>query len=340
MHQANQQLPSTSQMVGSDVLNPQSNPDATANLQKIGTPSFQQASSPSGVPSAASPGLSKLGKLAVLLTSGAEGALAGRSAQEQTIAQTGGRRAGGVGTGFQAGFQLPWQRAQQAEQLKQQQAQTGLIQSEGSTIQTPQGPMPAWLAKTVYPAGIRGQATEQAATTRAGATEQAAATRAGATTQAAQTGAGARVAAAQIGQGMAVDVPPDLQQQFGVPPKLPITQLNKLESAANKPLTVVGGANDSYLVNKQTQKKSALGVGNRGIGVALARPTQVADPNAPGQTKYVSGGQAMSTGAAGPQSASVQVPRQAMKAAVPTKIGDQHVAFDTMINHAALLREA
>jgi hypothetical protein len=48
----------------------------------------------------------------------------------------------------------------------------------------------------------------------------------------------------------------------------------------------------------------------------------------------------MSTGAAGPQSASVQVPRQAMKAAVPTKIGDLNVAFDTMDQHATLLRQA
>src|SRR5439155_1102525 len=57
-------------------------------------------------------------------------------------------------------------------------------------------------------------------------------------------------------------------------------------------------------------------------------------------TVYMPAGQAMATGASGSQSASVQVPKAAMKAEVPSKIGDQKVAFTTMIQHAELLREA
>src|SRR5215467_1807355 len=41
---------------------------------------------------------------------GAEGALAGRAASEQMVAQTGGRRSGGVGSGFMAGYQSPFTR--------------------------------------------------------------------------------------------------------------------------------------------------------------------------------------------------------------------------------------
>jgi hypothetical protein len=132
LSRANAGLPSISQMEGNDPLNPQSDPSATANLPKIGTPSFLQAANtgPAGMPSAASPGLSKLGKLGVLLTSGAQGALAGRGAQEQTIAQSGGHRAGGIGTGFEAGYTLPFLRAQQTQQVERGQAETQLAQSQ------------------------------------------------------------------------------------------------------------------------------------------------------------------------------------------------------------------
>ena len=82
--------------------------------------SFLQAmdSGPAGMPNAMSPALSKGGKLLAFLSSGLQGALAGRAAQEQTIAETGGRRAGGIGTGFQAGYSLPFLRASQGQQVQ------------------------------------------------------------------------------------------------------------------------------------------------------------------------------------------------------------------------------
>ncbi|HKH99709.1 MAG TPA: hypothetical protein VJ999_11425 [Candidatus Sulfotelmatobacter sp.] len=119
MSRANQQIPSPTAMLGSDVMNPQDT-GAGQNLPKIGTPSFAQAVStgPAGMPNALSPGLSKGGKLLAFLSAGLQGALAGRAAQEQTIAQTGGRRAGGIGTGFQAGYSLPFLRASQEQQVE------------------------------------------------------------------------------------------------------------------------------------------------------------------------------------------------------------------------------
>src|SRR5437899_3014483 len=94
-----------------NIANPLERPP---DLPRIGQPSFQQAATAGAMPGGAnvlSPGLNKAGKLVTLLTSGLQGALAGRAASEATIAQTGGRRAGGAGTGFEAGYTLPWQRA-------------------------------------------------------------------------------------------------------------------------------------------------------------------------------------------------------------------------------------
>jgi hypothetical protein len=77
-----------------------------------------------------SPALTKAGKLAAFLSSGLQGALAGRAAQEQAIVASGGRRAGGVGTGFEAGYTLPWQRAQQLQQVQSGQLQQQLTQAD------------------------------------------------------------------------------------------------------------------------------------------------------------------------------------------------------------------
>jgi len=143
--------------------------------------------------------------------------------------------------------------------------------------------------------------------------------------------------------GPMLDVPQDLQDQFGAPPKLPVRHLNALESAAGKPLTVVQGQNGPSIVNKIQAGRGLTGGQARNLGVgspSMGRAVQVADPNNPGNTVITTAGQAMRTGAAGTQSASLQVPRQAAKAEVPTNIGDQKVNFSTMIQHADLLRKA
>lgn len=125
--------PSTAS-VGGDLSNPGAvsfdNPQPAQ--PKIVRPPFLQAADtgPGGTPNALSPGLSKMGKLAVILMGGAQGALAGRAAQEQTIAETGGRRAGGIGTGFQAGYQLPFLRASQQQQVQRGGLENQLLQNQ------------------------------------------------------------------------------------------------------------------------------------------------------------------------------------------------------------------
>jgi hypothetical protein len=162
---------------------------------------------------------------------------------------------------------------------------------------------------------------------------------AAATTGAAQTGAAAKVTAAQISQGIPVAVPKELQEQFGAPAQLPLKQLNALESAANKPLTTVQGATDSYLLNKQTGDKTALGVGSGRVAATLARPVQVADPDNPGGVKYMPAGEAMRTGAQAATSAQVTVPKSVMKDFTSGQSAKTLNSFNTATEHLKLLSQ-
>jgi hypothetical protein len=68
-------------------------------------PSFEKASTDAnGMPAASTPGLTRLGKLFQILGLSAKGALAGRAASERAVAESGGHRGGGFGTGFEAGL--------------------------------------------------------------------------------------------------------------------------------------------------------------------------------------------------------------------------------------------
>lgn len=162
-----------------NVANPTDVPNIDlTNLPQVGRPSFQQAASAGALPGGAnvlSPGLSKGGKLLAILGSGIQGALAGQAASEQATIQSGGRRSGGAGMGFEAGYTLPWQRAMMPLQLQQQQAQTALAQAGAQPVQTPYGPMPAEFAsRSILPWLVRGQAMENVANIGAGAKTQAA----------------------------------------------------------------------------------------------------------------------------------------------------------------------
>src|SRR5690348_13714103 len=100
---------------------------------QVTQPTYEEAASSGATPggaNAASPGLTKAGKLLTLMTQGIQGALAGRAADEQAVIQSGGHRSGGAGMGFESGFMLPWQRAGAAQQLEQQQAQTNLLRQQ------------------------------------------------------------------------------------------------------------------------------------------------------------------------------------------------------------------
>lgn len=186
--------------------------------------------------------------------------------------------------------------------------------------------------------------------TKAGASEYGADTRAGASEYGADqrlTGteysADKRLQGTQANLGPMLDVSPELQDQFGAPPKLPVRQLNALETAAKKPLTVVQGQNGASVVNEIGAGAGLTGGQTRNLGLGSpsnARAVQVVDPNNLGQTMMETAGEATRTHAAGTGSASLQVPRQAAKAAVPTGIGDLKVGFTTAISHAQLLRDA
>lgn len=71
------------------------------------------------------PGTNKAQKLELMLRNGLMGAMAGRAASEQAVIQSGGRRSGGLGIGFEAGFEQPLIQASQ-----QQQFERGAIQNQ------------------------------------------------------------------------------------------------------------------------------------------------------------------------------------------------------------------
>lgn len=123
----------TALVKGAPAINSVDNPGVMAQ----GQPTFQQAAS-QGV---TNPRLTKGGKLLTMLASGIEGALAGRAAEEQMIAQSGGRRSGGFGIGFEGGLQqgqalqqLPWIRAMRAAQLEQLQAENKRITNQSELV--------------------------------------------------------------------------------------------------------------------------------------------------------------------------------------------------------------
>lgn len=65
-----------------------------------------------------------------------------------------------------------------------------------------------------------------------------------------------------------------------------------------------------------------------------------ADPNNPGNVTLMKKGQAAAQNVSLPASATTQAAKTEARSEVPTKIGDQKVAFNTMIQHADLLRAA
>src|SRR5216683_3087425 len=121
---AQQVQPATSTLPNSldDNSAPQFNEPTPPTPPQMTRPSFAQAagvgaSTPGGA-NALSPALSKGGKLMALLSAGLQGALAGRASSEQALMESGGRRSGGAGMGFEAGYNLPFLRAYQQQQVQ------------------------------------------------------------------------------------------------------------------------------------------------------------------------------------------------------------------------------
>lgn len=323
-------------------------PDPNAPIPQTGTPTFKQAAeyhaTPGGM-NATSPGLNKAGKLATLLTSGLQGALAGRAKSEETVAATGGHRSGGAGMGFEAGYTLPWQRASQQNQLAQQQAQTEALKAQSELVQTPNGPIPGWLAKSVLPATIRAGATTEAADTHAGAQRDVAGIN---QKFKAVPGVGLfDTTTRQVVPGTAqgITVTPEIAKDYQLPEDfigkpMKLTDLTGLERAQNQQTTTVQGAEGPALVNKKTAQTTKLGLGNPSIASKMAGGVQVMDENDPGHIYYDTLGNALNKHLAAPSSAAAVAEKTAARSNVPTKMGDQKVAFNTMIQHADLLRKA
>lgn len=293
-------------------------------------------------------------KLLQILQGGLVGALDGVAQNAQTYAQTG--RNAGFGGGVGGGFQRPMQRAQQQAELQQKQAQTKLTQEQGQMIDTPVGKLPVAFAKAIYGPSIAAQAKVKAAEIGAGAKKDVANTQAQSAQAVAQTNKrymavpNVGVLDTQDPSGKPTLIPGSeqgiqLEQQqlddYGLPPAflhkfMNLSQLAQLERVQNQSTTTVQGQSGPALVNKQTGKTTQLGLGNPAMG----RPMEVGDNSAPGQTQITTGAQAIAQGAPGKGSASVSVPKAAAQAEVPTGIGDKKINFQTMLDHAALLRTA
>lgn len=231
------------------------------------------------------------------------------------------------------------QRQRSIEPLQQEYGVLGQLINANRQQQLAQGTLDKDQATADYLRG-KNAASENVATTRAGAITGAADTRAGAS----MYGADQRLKGTEMNLGPMADVPQELQEQFGLPAQLPLSQLNRAESAANKPLTVVQGQNGPAVVNKIQAGQGLTGGHARNLGIgspSLGRAVQVSDPNNPGNITYASAGQAIRSGALSPQSAPAQTARQTARTVAPGgKVGEEINAFSTAIQHASLLRSA
>lgn len=350
LSKANAGLPSADSMMGPDVLNPS---QQTPKLPFIGQPSFQQAATagaqPGGV-NAMSPGLNKAGKLVTLLSSGLQGALAGRAAQEQATVASGGRRSGGAGMAFEAGYNLPAQRQQIQQGLAQQRAQTELTESQSELVDTPYGKMPPALAKVIFGKSIEAQGKQAVQAQKSETAENVAQTNKrfmsvpGVGVLDTQAPGGKPTLIPGSGQGITLNE--EHLKDYNLPPEflgkqMTLQQLAGLERAQNQQETTVQGAAGPALVNKKTGQTRSLKLGSPGVASAMARPVQAStDPNNPGAQQYMTAGNAIKTGAAAPGSAPVQAAKATLKSATSGDIAKQSTAFQTAMQHADLLTAA
>ena len=248
-------------------------PGAEGAMPKMFRPSFTSVAGPgaNGLPQPINGAETKLGKFIHVLGASARGALAG-------LGQT------NAAAGAQAAREVPFQMAQQPLQLAQERAQTGLLQAEQQNVNIPgfDHPIPAWLARTMGPAWIRGQATTGAAQIGANSRQNVAQTNATSRENVAQTNKrfmavpGVGLLDTQNASGKPTLVPDSEQgvtitqqhiDDYGLPKEflgkhMTLQQLAQLEKAQNSEETTVQGAAGPALVNKRTKKVSPLGLGN------------------------------------------------------------------------------
>jgi hypothetical protein len=316
---------------------------------KLVDPNFLKMETPNpatGEPNAPQPGsMTKLGKIFDILGAAARGAAYGAGQPN-------------FGAGFQAAQERPIQMASMRNALLQQEAQTQLTKQQATMVPTPYGPLPAGLAKAMFPALINAGSREKVQQLKGNTAESIQ----GQKSETAENVAGVNKRFVTVpGVGLydtqsktmvpntaqGVTITPELADKYQLPPDFIGKPLNLQNLASVQRSSVLENtpemtAEGPIVINRRTSTATPVTGpgGQRYSPTVLAGPQQIADPNNPGQTTFVTKGKAISSGAAGPQSASVQVPKAAMKAEVPTKIGDQKVNFTTMIQHAELLRDA
>lgn len=238
----------------------------------------------------------------------------------------------GAGAAIGAPYQQSLERYQLGNQGALQQAQAGQTSAEaqltseraklaGQMVTLPNGMMvPYEMAQKMAPALFSAQGRVQAA----------------------QTAGELGIQREQVRQGIPIPISEEERQQLNLPPgttSLPLEQYKKAVGAQTSKLTNVRGANDEFQLNKLTGKKTALGVGNPQIAAKMAGAVQVADPNNPGNTKYVPMGEAIRQGMAGASSASVKVPASVMKDFTSGTSAKTLNSFNTATDHLKILSD-
>ena len=316
-----------------DTTQAMQNPDPITPVPKFFKPSFAQTTQTAqGLPAQINPAETKLGKLVHILAAAGQGALAGWGQ-------------GNPGAGAAAAREIPYQEAEQRQNLAQQQAQLALTRAQSTMVQTPLGPMTPAMAKAVYPALIGQQG-------KLGAAQIGQQGKLGA----AQIGAKSREKVAQINQGMAIPLDPQVADMAGmgelagVPVgRGTLTNINKAIEAKGYRVQDMGkNGEDSnsgmWLMDRMGNRIKQVSPNSltfqRGASFAQNKPEVVTDPNDPGYAYYTTAAQAMSGNLPAPGSAGNVAAKREAVSEVPTKIGDQKVAFTTAIQHAGLLRQA
>lgn len=258
--------------------------------------------------------------------------------------------------GFGAAVQAPYQRelqqfgvGQQQQQVQaqiaQQQAETARTQAQTDKVPVqpygPTGPtiyMSAQEAKGIYQSQVAGQARVEA--------KQAQPRYMISPFGIMDTKTSKMVNGAGTGgiQAMA-SVTPEMAKQYGIPDQYIGQQIKNSDlvgfmNAKSRGEVAVQGEGGPSLVDKGLaaatggkQGVANLGLGNPGLG----RPVQAGDPNNPGNTQFVTGGQAVRGAMAGPTSASVTVPAASLKYFTSGPGGQMMTNFRTATDHAQLL---
>lgn len=119
-----------------------------------------------------------------------------------------------------------------------------------------------------------------------------------------------------------------------------IKDKNTASEIVNRGKTTINTEEGVYDYNRNTGQKTRLGANPRNVFAPQNRIIQVADPDHPGQTMYVTAGTAVNQGYAGTQSASLVVPKNVLKWATTGEGGKMAGAFNTAMQHADLLEQA